>query len=550
MTHRISALHAVRESATSPWLAGGLLCALAWLFIAVGHEGRRVAQVLVLLMPLLVLLAVPLQSAALQKARALLAWLWVMLFVLDGVARGYLQDAYQAAPNGALVLGAAANTNVREGSEYLMTQWRTLGLWTAALLLAGWATWQCARALRRFGGWPGGARRSMQVALVLLLAVTLVAYASKPWRRLHPVAFWFDWAESVQALRKDWSNQGVQRLQAMDNARALAPRVAGSTPSTIVLVIGDSVNRDNMSLYGYARNTTPQLQALQQQAGAHMLVLRNAWSVAASTLPALHGMFNIPVQGSDHSQHLLAIARQAGYRVWWVSNHDDLAIEQQHAQLADVVQLVNRMPGRSSESLDGELLDEVKAALADPHERKLIVVQLLGAHPHYRLRFPENANPFDDHPDTVENQLIAQGRPGWVRGFRQEYDAAVLYHDSVIADLLRMTQASGAERTAHTAWMYLSDHGQEVGHTMNHAGHSQSTASGFRIPAILWRSEAFTPVDETLDDRPFRGDWIAFTLADLMGLEWDGQMRERNVLASGYQWQEPVLPAKVASFTR
>ena len=44
-------------------------------------------------------------------------------------------------------------------------------------------------------------------------------------------------------------------------------------------------------------------------------------------------------------------------------------------------------------SLDGELLDCIQEALADPAERKFIIVHLLGAHPHYRLRFPKGENP-------------------------------------------------------------------------------------------------------------------------------------------------------------
>lgn len=529
------------------WWAGCMLCALPLVFIVLGHEGRRVAQMLALVVPLFALLCIPLQSETARRARALLLWLWTLLFIADGAARGYLQETYQTAPNGALVLGAAANTNLRESSEYLRSQWRAMAIWGLALGVAACITWHAAKRLRSVEGLALRGSRPLQAALLVLLIVTVLAYASKPWRRLHPLIFWSDWVQSVQTLRTELSDQHQQRALALANAKALAPSVTDALPSTVVLVISDSVNRDNMSLYGYARHTTPQLQALQREAGPNMLMLRNAWSVEASTLPALKRMFNIPVHGESSSQHLLALARTAGYRVWWVSNHDDLAIEQQHAQLADVVQLVNRVPGRSSDSLDGELLDEVKTAIADPHERKLIVVHLLGTHPHYRLRFPEDQNPFDDKADAVENQLIAQGRPGWVRNFRQEYDAALLYHDGVVAELLRMTQAvAGPQQRA--AWMYLSDHGQEVGHTINHAGHSPSTASGFRIPAIVWRDQAFEPASAARAQEPFRNDWTAFTAADLMQLQWRGQMHERNVLSSAYQWQKPELPVTVASF--
>ena len=546
----------------TPWLAGLLLCGLGLTFIVLGHEGRRVAQVLVLLLPMIVLLLLPLQRPLARRLRAGAMWLWVMLFVLDGVARGYLQDTYQTAPNGALVLAAAANTNLRESSEYFMTQWRTLAFWGGTLVVAAGLAWAAAMRAGYSGRVPARHRRTMQVVLVLLLALVVLAYASKPWRRLHPVAFWTGWVGSVHHLRDEWSDQLKERKQALHNAQQLAPQLTPHTQaSTVVLVLGESVNRDNLSLYGYSRATSPQLQALQRKSGDQMLVLRNAWSVHASTLPSLYQMFNLPAQDQLPSQHLLALARSAGYKVWWISNQDDLAIEQQHAKLADVVQLVNHTPGRSSESLDGVLLDEVEAALASPQERKLIVVHLLGAHPHYRLRFPEDQNPFDDQDDTVEKQLTAQGRPAWVRHLRQEYDAALLYHDGVVSQLLRATQKTSSAAQAskhspsdappHTAWMYLSDHGQEVGHSSNHAGHSQSTESGFRIPAILWSSEGFAQSGGSpASQRPFRADWMAFTMADLLHLQWDGQLHERSILSPNYRWEAPHLPTKVQSFSR
>ncbi|MBR7514039.1 sulfatase-like hydrolase/transferase, partial [Mycobacterium tuberculosis] len=36
-------------------------------------------------------------------------------------------------------------------------------------------------------------------------------------------------------------------------------------PSTLVLVIGESTNRQRMSLYGYGRETTPELDKLKDQ---------------------------------------------------------------------------------------------------------------------------------------------------------------------------------------------------------------------------------------------------------------------------------------------
>jgi len=229
-----------------------------------------------------------------------------------------------------------------------------------------------------------------------------------------------------------------------------------------------------------------------------------------------------------------------------MSNHDDVAIQQQHAELADVVDMVNRTPGRAGASLDGELLDCLQEALEDAAERKLIVVHLMGAHPHYSLRFPAGANPFDDQIDDVDEQLAKSGRSAWVRKFRQDYDAALLYHDFVVSEMLQLTRTIGRTND-YRAWMYLSDHGQEVGHEGNRAGHSPSTASGYRIPTLIWRNSAPQPHPET-DTRPFRADWAGWTIADLLNLQWHGDGSDRNVLRESYRWQAPALPVDVKSF--
>ncbi|SEF28814.1 phosphoethanolamine transferase [Variovorax sp. NFACC27] len=536
------------SSSRNALLACGVVGATLLALIALGHDGRRMAQLAVLAMPMVLWLAWPLRSARMRRVRTLLVWLWAMGFALDGAVRAYLLDTYQAAPDGAMVLGAAANTNVREGSEYLLMHWRSAAVWGAALVVAGVLVGVFARRGAVANAASARPSRWIVALIALLLLLSCVAYASKPWRRLHPAIFWTQWIDSLHTLRSAWADQQKQRDRLMAQAKAIAPMMTQAGPSTVVLVITDSINRDNMALYGYGRPTTPRLLAHKAQTGDQMAVLKNAWSVDASTLPALRNMFHFGLPEAENPPHVLALARAAGYKVWWISNHDDLAIEQQHARLADVIDMVNRTPGRASASLDGEILDCVQEALADTStDRKLIVVHLMGAHPHYSLRFPENANPFDDNVDAVENGLVKDGRSAWVRRFRQEYDAALLYHDFVVSELLQQTRAPG-KQGEYRAWMYLSDHGQEVGHVSDRAGHSPSTASGYRIPAVVWRNRQPLPQDAAL--QPFRADWTGWTLMDLLNIRWNGQQPERDVLAESYRWQAPGIPVEVESFSR
>ncbi len=537
------------------WRAGPLAPFLAvtvtlWLWVAFGHDGRRIGQLLLLALPGLLWLFWPLHSAPMRTLRSVALWLWSMAFVVDATLRAYLFDAYQAAPDSSLVLGAMANTSARESAEYLSMHWRSVTVAFVPVAVAGavlaWLVWPSTA--RDKADRTSSRRAPWGIALlVLALLASSVAYASKPWRRLHPALHWAGWSQSVQDQRAAWADGATARRTALERARAAEPVLLSQEPATVVLVVSESINRDNLALYGYPRDTTPRLSAQRVALAERLIVLRNAWSADPATLPALANLFQFGDPSAQNPMHVLALARAAGYRVWWIGNQDDMAVEQNHAGLADELRLMNRKPGRSSVSPDSEVLQPLRSALADPHPRKLVVVHLMGAHPHYNLRYPEGSNPFEGTADAVERQLIGQGRPGWLRQLRNEYDAAVLHHDTLVSELLDLTRASGAAG-GYRAWMFLSDHGQEVAHERDHAGHSPGTAAGYRIPALIWHNQASRALPADLERRPFRADWGSWTLTDLLRIQWRADEPSRNVLHDDYRWQAPRLGVPVASF--
>ncbi|RPH40389.1 MAG: sulfatase, partial [Burkholderiales bacterium] len=143
-------------------------------------------------------------------------------------------------------------------------------------------------------------------------------------------------------------------------------------------------------------------------------------------------------------------------------------------------------------------------------------------------------------PDAVARAMAAEGRPFWIRRARDHYDAALRHHDRIVARSFEQTRASAGDGR-YVAWMYLSDHGQEVGHEIDHAGHSAHTAAGFRIPAVVWQSRPRGPVPTDIEARPFRADWGSWTLAHLLALRWRGRDPQRDALDTAYRWQVPVL---------
>lgn len=508
--------------------------------VLAGHQGTRRWQLLVLALPSLAWLCWPLRRRAQRMVQGLLCLGAGLGFVFDGALRGFLRAACDTVPNSAMVLSAVANTTRGESIEFVSMYWRDLLAWSgfallcAGLLAAGLVLWWRAPPRPpRLRGWTiAGA--------LLLLVLVLGAFVSNPWRRHHPLAFWPQWVQDVRGLRQQWEGFGRQRAQLQSAAAAMGPTLSQAGPDTLVLVISESMNRSNLANYGYARPTSPALFERQRALGSQFGVFRHAWSVNASTVPALRNLFYFGSPEASERMHLLALARAAGYRTFWISNHNDLAIEQEHARLADEVHLLNNTPGRASRALDRQMLPATRAALADPAPRKLIVLHMLGLHPHYRMRHPDGMDPFAHAADGVDARLRSAGRPAWLRELRNDYDSAVRYHDGTVAATLDLSRRAAGKQT----WVFLSDHGQEVGHSTNRAGHSATTPDGYRIPLMVWSSFDQPASSEALA-APVRADWFGHSLARLLGIGWRGAQPRQDVFDRRYRWQAPDLPLEI-----
>ena len=512
--------------------------------LAVALEPRRWAQAMALAAPLLLWLLWPIANVALRWVRVVAVGAWSAVFIADAAVRTYLRQTYQAAPDSAFVLGSIANTSANEAAEHLALSWPgmlppTLAAF-AGCALVGFVLWRDATHPGAVPVRGANWLRRSRIALALgLLPVVAAGYSIKPWHRHHPLIFWPDWAAEVEAQRASWHLLHDWRDAAHRRAIAATPQ-GPSGASTVVLVIADSVNRDNLGLYGYPRDTTPRLQALHGSIPDDLVVFRHAWSVDAGTIPAIRSLLQFGATDAGDTAHVLALAKAAGYRTWWISTHDDIAIEQVHSRLADSVVMTSRTPGRASRTQDDELLEPLQRALADSSPRKFVVLHAMGAHPHYKLRFPSGDNPFDDGADEISEALSASGRPAWIRRARDQYDAALRHHDRMVSRTLDLAR-DHARPGEYVGWMYLSDHGQEVGHEIDHAGHSASTVAGYTIPAIIWQHGARTPLDPDIENRPFRADWASWTIAHLLALRWQGESPRRDVLDPAYRWERPEL---------
>ncbi len=456
------------------------------------------------------------------------------LVLATAAIEGFLFWLYGMTPKHIAVADAILGSNPEEAGEFLATYGLHMllvaALPAALVLVLAWLE----RRWHRPAGDPAAAGRAARWAGAGLALLFGALHLNPTMAKENPLVYWPVYVDDYldqRALMED-----IRRKVARDLARAGQDRAsyAGPPEQTVVLVLGESVNRSNWSLYGYPRATTPELERRRKD----LLVFRNVNSADAATAQSLLKMLT-PATAADPQAwrgqpNVLALARAAGYRVFWVSNQEraDGSI-QTLAEHAHEQVFVNSGRGREARSLDERMLPPLERILARPEPKKLVVVHMQGAHLRYDLRYPQAFDRFTRTEDGVDAALRQAGRPFWIVKARDQYDNAMLYGDHVIASILDLAQRQGQRPTS---LLYVSDHGQEVGHNRDFAGHSATDASGYQVPLLVWsnRADKMARMDrDALEGRAYRTDVLDHTLYGLL-----------DIRARGYRAQDDLLSAE------
>ena len=476
-----------------------------------------------------------------------------LLFALDIGTQGVVRGYFGTDPQPGVIAESLANTTAGEAAGFLQEQAgaiaRGLGFTLAALALA----WALLRHPPAAG--PRPRRRAGSLLLAGLLALAALLHFNPAMLRQQPLLRWgVVYARHLQAER-EIRGLDAARAQVAAGRASWQLRLLDEAPRTVVLVLGESDNRLNWGALGYGRDTTaPLTQALAALPGRAVL-FSQGWSAEAFTLPSLRlALTPASLANAADWQRLpdiTQLAQAAGYQVGWLSNqpaHEGWFAAM--AQTAERRRFVNAGNWRDSNATDRDLLPPLRdwlAAPPPPHE--FIVLHLLGQHFHFRQRCPADQHRWRDvHGDAVMQQLQAAGRSAAIRQARNDYDDAVTCGASVLGQVITLLHQQRPGRALDL--LYFSDHGQEVGHQRDFAGHSQQDASGYAIPMLWWSRTAAggTPAEPPagLAQRPFRLDGIDNSLQHLLRIHSRWYLAAQDVLAPGYQPPQPVAPQGLA----
>lgn len=484
-----------------------------------------------------------------RQARKIAAVIGLVLWVFSLVSLGYFciygQEFSQS------VMFTIFESNAAESSEFI-AHYFVWWMIPVLLLHSGVAYW----LWRRLGPLQISARAAWAVTtgiLVLLFVqpmfkqlvlnkASLDDAVEKLQIRMEPAVPW-QMVIGYIHYRKQLANMETlleqnSRIPPLSN---LQDANAGQ-PATLVLVLGESTNRQRMSLYGYHRKTTPKLDALRQE----LSVFDNVVTPRPYTIEALTQALTFADQ--EHPElyltkpSLMNMMRQAGYKSYWITNHQ--TITKRNTMLANFSKqtdeqfYMNNSRAQNSREYDANVFAPFEEVLRDPAPRKFIIVHLLGTHMKYEYRYPAEFDVFKGREGVPA--ILNEGQ---AKVYNQ-YDNAVLYNDYVMSTLIESLR----KRAPNSLLVYFSDHGEDVydapGHGMLGRNEAKPTLPMYTVPFIIWASEQWRAGHDMRFDgmleRPYSNAHFIHTWADLAGLSFDGFEPSLSIVNAQFK-EHPLL---------
>lgn len=285
------------------------------------------------------------------------------------------------------------------------------------------------------------------------------------------------------------------------------PAVVMSHPSVnVILIMGESLNRNYMSLYGYEKPTTPYLDTLKNDPG---FLYRKGISSGVYTDVSLPSFFNMIYRPDGMSQILstntclFKLAKENGFATSFQSAQSSDGLSNIKGYLC--MRWIDRFADSSSITgdlykniLDNQLPDYLKAV--DLGRPSFAVLHQIGSHSPYRTRYPSAFERFNGEAE------------------RSEYENTVLYTDEVIRKIISYIKA---HTKLPTYILFTSDHGESVGEGGAY-GHGQlERAEQHMVPFFAYAINAdIGRIDKLLGASEFVSHFdMARLIAALLGYD-------------------------------
>lgn len=287
----------------------------------------------------------------------------------------------------------------------------------------------------------------------------------------------------------------------------------------IVVIIGESLSRTHMDIYGYPLPTTSYMRQMEKD--SLLVVFENPIASAPTTADSFKDFMTISrLHGKDYTYYnapnWITILRQAGYYSTWMSNQSKIGawdnVCSQYGRLSDRTLWLdeNYSFGYTEKDTEGKFDDRLIALRKSIEEdatdrtRHLDIYHLMGSHPDFDKRYPKTFCRFSekDYPDHW---------PAFKRKHMSFYDNSVAYNDSVVAAIMRIYQEKDA------IVVYFSDHSLDIYQSSDdYCGHAHAHPEfGEMIPFVVYMTDKFRSLHPALVSNMYNNRREVFKTTDL-----------------------------------
>lgn len=377
-------------------------------------------------------------------------------------------------------------------------------------------------------------RYSLQIILIIIISIGYLKFSTHIIYNL-PYLFAKSYVEYSEVSKnlEDYANNPK------GNFRDATSPLTKDESGVFVLILGESTVRSNLGIYGYQRQTTPNLSKLSDELWIYNDVISsNSHTIESVSKMLTLGNYenpNLILQGS-----IVQLANTAGFQTHWLSNQRPIGMYEslitKMARSSQKTNFLTTMHGRHNRILDESLLPELNTLLESPSSApKFIVIHLAGTHMLYQNRYPENQIIFRDNPPNIRH-----ASPSNIKTVNH-YDNAVYYNDFIIRSIIEQIK----QLNTQSAVLYVSDHGEELFQDADFAGHNEdvATKSMYEVPFILWQSEDYKKEANLtyVPDRSYMTDDFFHSMANLLQIKSNVVDSTRSIFSEYFRPRKRLL---------
>ena len=295
---------------------------------------------------------------------------------------------------------------------------------------------------------------------------------------------------------------------------------------TVVLVIGESLRPDHLSVNGYFRKTPPNLDTLGVISFPNV---NSLYSYTNQALPYL--MTRTDTLHTDRAykeRSFIDVFKAGGFHTSWISNQDSEKSYVYFINEADTIFYVNRSHDVYSfdQWLDEDILPYYNRMIDSEYSKKLVILHTIGSHWWYNLHYTKE---YEVYKPVLKSKIIAYCTDEEIRN---SYDNTILYTDYILSEIIDKLKDKNA------VLIFVSDHGEALGDDSFYL-HGTSHPTMFRTAMFVWMSEKYKSLHpEHLEnalknkDKSYMTDFVFPSIIDAGCLDTDILVKSKSIFAS------------------